>query len=92
MATGSKFPHDLQDGDIFFHMGAWVKTDFISVGRPAVGWVTIHIAKEPGKAQEVIMRRADQRVPVILQPSDDDWRKLRHRTRRQLIRNKLRRY
>jgi len=92
MATGSKFPHELQDGDVFFHMGAWLKADFISIGRPSTDWVTIHIVKEPGEAQQVIMRPANQRVPVILQPSDDDWRRLRHRVRRNNIRNKLRRY
>lgn len=92
MATGSKYPHELQDGDVFFHMGAWLKADFISIGRPSTDWVTIHVEKKPGEAQDVIMRPANQRVPVIIQPSDDEWARRRNDARRQNIRNKTRRY
>jgi hypothetical protein len=82
MATVSKFPHDLADGDVFFHQGVWREADFISIGRPSVSWVTVHTKKKGSEDPTVLMLPAGARVLVLKQSEPE-----RNRRRRANIRN-----
>jgi len=78
MATVSKFPHDLADGDVFFHKDTWREADFIAIGRPSVAWVTVHTRKKGSEDPSVLMLPADARVLVLKQSEPQRNRRVRN--------------